>query len=177
MSRATILAFAAGAAGVLGAWEALAAVERMRVVAAIGRAAEPLVRAGREGRAVTVPEQRRLALLATGALAAGGWLAGGLGLAVIAAVGGPAVALALIRARRRRFKAELASGAAGAARALADAVGAGHSIRGRSALPRTGSKAPRGMSCARRRRDSTSVTPRPWCWSGSGGVPSTRRGT
>jgi len=130
LSRATILAFAAGAAGVLGAWEALAAVERMRMVAAIGQAAEPLVRAGREGRAVTVPERRRLALLATGALAAGGWLAGGLGLAVIAAVGGPAVALALIRARRRRFKAELASGAAGAARALADAVGAGHSIRG-----------------------------------------------
>jgi tight adherence protein B len=130
LSRATILAFAAGAAGVLGAWEALAAVERMRMVAAIGQAAEPLVRAGREGRAVTVPERRRLALLATGALAAGGWLAGGFGLAVIAAVGGPAVALALIRARRRRFKAELASGAAGAARALADAVGAGHSIRG-----------------------------------------------
>jgi tight adherence protein B len=130
MSRAAVLAFAAGAAGVLGAWEALAAVERSRVIAALGRAAEPLVRAGQEGRAVTVPERRRLALLATGALAAAGWLVGGPGLAVLAAVGGPAVVVALIRARRRRHAAELARGAAGAARALADAVGAGHSIRG-----------------------------------------------
>jgi tight adherence protein B len=130
LSRATILAFAAGAAGVLGAWEALAAVERMRMVAAIGRAADPLVRAGREGRAVTVPERRRLALLATGALAAAGWLLGGAGLGVLAAVGGPAVVMTLIRARRRRYATELRRGAAGAARALADAVGAGHSIRG-----------------------------------------------
>ena len=130
MSRAAVLAFAAGAAGVLGAWEALAAVERSRVVAAIGRAAEPLARAGREGRAVTAPERRRLALLATGALAAAGWLLGGAGLGVLAAVGGPAVVMTLIRARRRRYAAELRRGAAGAARALADAVGAGHSIRG-----------------------------------------------
>ncbi|HEX5620646.1 MAG TPA: type II secretion system F family protein [Solirubrobacteraceae bacterium] len=134
MSRAAVLAFAAGAAGVLGAWEALAAVERSRVVAAVGRAAEPLVRAGREGRAVTAPERRRLALLATGAMAAAGWLVGGVGLAVLAAVGGPALVVTLIRARRRRYKAELARGAPGAARALADAVGAGHSIRGAIAI-------------------------------------------
>jgi tight adherence protein B len=103
MSRATLLAFAAAMAGVLGAWEALAAVERSRVLAAVGRAAEPLARAGREGRAVTAPERRRLALLATAALAAAGWLVGGVALGVVAAVGGPAVAVTLIRARRRRF--------------------------------------------------------------------------
>jgi tight adherence protein B len=134
MSRAVLLSFAAAAAGVFGAWETLAAVERSRVVAAIGRATDPLVRARREGRAVTAPERRRLALLATAALAAAGWLVGGVGLAVLAAVGGPTIVVALIRARRRRFKAELARGAAGAARALADAVGAGHSIRGAIAV-------------------------------------------
>jgi tight adherence protein B len=130
MSRPALLAFAAAAAGVFGGWEALAAVERTRVVAALARAVDPLVRAGREGRDPTRRERRRLAVLATGALAAGGWLLGGPGLGVIAAIAGPALALAAIRARRRRYSADLRRGAAAAARALADAVGAGHSIRG-----------------------------------------------
>ena len=50
MTVAPLLAFGAGAAAVLGAWEALAAVERSRVIGALGRALEPVVRAGREGR-------------------------------------------------------------------------------------------------------------------------------
>jgi tight adherence protein B len=144
VTRAAVLAAAAGAAGVLGAWEALAAVERSRVAAVLARVAEPLVRAGREGRVPTVPERRRLALLATAALAAGGWLLGGLALALVAAVGGPALALAAIRARRRRYSAELRRGAAGAARALADAVGAGHSIRGAIAVAAGGIAGPAG---------------------------------
>jgi tight adherence protein B len=130
VSEAVVLAFAAGAAGLLGAWEALAAVEGSQVAAGLGRALEPLVRAGREGRAPTQSERRRLALLATAALAAGGWLLGGPAFGVLAAVAGPALALAAVKARRRRYAAELRAGAAGAARALADAVAAGHSIRG-----------------------------------------------
>jgi tight adherence protein B len=125
-----VLAFAAGATGLLGAWEALAAVEGSKVAAGLGRALEPLVRAGREGRAPTRPERRRLALLATGALAAAGWLLGGPVLAVLAAVTGPALAVAAIRTRRRRYTAELRAGAASVARALGDAVAAGHSVRG-----------------------------------------------
>jgi tight adherence protein B len=130
VSRAALLAFAAGAAGLLGAWEGLAAVERSRLAAALTRALEPLVRAGREGRAATAPERRRLALLATAALAGAGWLLGGPLIAVVAGVAGPALVVAALRARRRRYAAGLRRGAAGAARALADAVGAGHSIRG-----------------------------------------------
>jgi tight adherence protein B len=130
VSRAVLLAFAAGAAGLLGAWEALAAVERSQVAAGLGRALEPLVRAGREGRAPTRPERRRLALLATGALAAAGWLVGGPVLGAMAAVAGPALALAAVKTRRRRYAAELRAGAPGAARALADAIAAGHSVRG-----------------------------------------------
>jgi tight adherence protein B len=144
MSRAALLAAASGAAGVLGAWEALAAVERSRVAAAVGRAVEPLVRAGREGRLPTRPERRRLALLATGVLAAAGWLVGGPALGVIAAVAGPALAFAAVRARRRRYAAELRQGAPGAARALADAVGAGHSIRGAIAAAADGVRGPAG---------------------------------
>jgi tight adherence protein B len=130
VSRAVLLAFAAGGAGLLGAWEALAAVERSKVAAGLGRALEPLVRAGREGRAPTGPERRRLALLATGALAAAGWLLGGPVLGALAAIAGPALALAAVKARRRRYAGELHSGAAAAARALCDAIGAGHSVRG-----------------------------------------------
>jgi tight adherence protein B len=134
MTRTVVLTFSAGAAAVLGVWEALAAVERSRPVAALERALEPLVRAGHEGRAPTGPERRRLALLATGALAAGGWLIGGLALGALAAVLGPALVLAAVRARRRRYARSVGKGAAGAARALADAVGAGHSIRGAVAI-------------------------------------------
>jgi tight adherence protein B len=138
MSRAVLLAFAAGAAGLLGAWEALAAVERSQMAAGLGRALEPLVRAGREGRTPTRPERRRLALLATGALAAAGWLLGGPALGALAAVAGPALAIAAVKARRRRYAAELRSGAAGAARALADAIAAGHSVRGAIAAAAAG---------------------------------------
>jgi len=130
MTAAVGLSFAAAAVGVLGAWEALVAVERVRLVAAFGRAVEPLVRAGREGRDPTGPERRRLALLSTAALVVGGWIVGGPAAGAVAAVGGPLLVAALVRSRRRRYARELRAGAAGAARALADAVGAGHSIRG-----------------------------------------------
>jgi tight adherence protein B len=144
VTRGTFLAFAAGATGVLGAWEAIAAVERSRVAVGLARAVEPLLRAGREGRAPTAPERRRLALLATVALAAGGWLLGGPAVALVAAVAGPALAIAAVRARRRRYAAGLRRGAAGAARSLADAVGAGHSIRGAIGAAASGIAGPAG---------------------------------
>jgi len=127
--RGALLAFGAGAAGVLAAWECLAAVEGTRVAAALGRVLEPVGRAGREGREPTRPERRRLGLLAAAALLAAGGIVGGPALAVAAAVAGPALALALVRARRRRYAGELRRGAPTAARALADALAAGHSVR------------------------------------------------
>ena len=58
------------------------------------------------------------------ALAAAGWLLGGPGLGVVAAVGGPAVALAARQGAPAPLRApSVGAGAAGAARALADAVG------------------------------------------------------
>jgi len=144
MSGAAALAFGAAAAGVFGAWDALAAIERSRILAALGRAVEPLARAGREGREPTRPERRRLALLATGALTAAGCLIGGPALGAIAAVAGPAVVVAAVRARRRRYARELRRGAAGTARALADAVAAGHSVRGAVAVAADGATGPVG---------------------------------
>jgi tight adherence protein B len=130
VTLATVLALAAGIAGVLGAWEALVALERARLPATLAVAAQPLVRAGREGHAPTAAERRRLALLAAGSLLAGGWLLSGLAAGVLAALAGPALVLAAVRARRRRYAEEVGAGAPACARALADGLGAGHSVMG-----------------------------------------------
>jgi tight adherence protein B len=144
---AGLLAFAAAVCGVLGAWEALAAVERSRVAAWLVRAVEPLARVGREGREPTPPERRRLWLLAGGVLLAGGWVLGGPAVALPAAAAGPAGTVAVVRARRRRWAAELARGAPEVARALADALGAGHAVRGAigAAAPGVGGAAGREL--------------------------------
>jgi tight adherence protein B len=130
VSLAAALAFSGAACAVVGAWDALAAVERTRVVAAVLRAVDPVVRAGREGVGPTAPERRRLAVLAAAALAAAGWFVGGLAAGAAAATAGPVLAMAVVRARRRRFRAALAEAAPNVARALADALSAGHSVRG-----------------------------------------------
>ena len=131
MSAAALVAAAAAAgAGVLGAWECLATAEGARVADRFALALAPLARARHEGRAPSGAERRRLALLAAGALLAGGWLLGGPILGALTALAGPAAVLAVVRARRERYREEVGRGAAGAARALADAIGAGHSIRG-----------------------------------------------
>jgi len=129
MSHAPWLAAGAAGAGVVGAWESLAAVERTRVAAAVARVLEPLERAGREGRVPTAPERRRLWAVAAGALLAAGWLLGGVALGVLAALAGPAAVVAVVRARRRRWREELRRAAPGCARTMADALGAGRSIR------------------------------------------------
>ena len=152
MSLGPALAFAAAAAGVLGAWECLAVVERSRVMAGLARIVEPVARAGREGREPSRPERLRLGMLAAGVLMAAGWLAGGPALAVLAAVAGPAAAFAVIRVRRGRYAAELRRGAPEVARALADALGAGHSVRGAVAAAAAGVSGPGGRELCRAAR-------------------------
>jgi len=129
VSPAAWLAAGSAGAGVAGAWEALAAVERTRIAAAATRVLEPLARAGREGRVPTAPERRRLWAVATVALLAAGWLIGGAALGALAALGGPASVLGVTRARRRRWREELRRAAPACARTMADALGAGRSIR------------------------------------------------
>lgn len=129
MTEARVLAFAAAGAGVLGAWEVLAAVERVRLTGWIRQAVAPLARAAREGREPSPPERRRLVALASGALLAGGWLIGGVAAGALAAAAGPAAAAALIRRRRRRYVASVRAGAPATARATAAALAAGRSVR------------------------------------------------
>jgi tight adherence protein B len=130
MTTAALLAATAAGAAVLGAWECLATTQGGRLADRFALALAPLTRARHEGRAPSEAERRRLALLAAGSLLAGGWLLGGPLLGGAAALAGPAAVLAVVRVRRGRYSEEVRSGASGAARALADAIGAGHSIRG-----------------------------------------------
>jgi tight adherence protein B len=130
VSTAPLLAGLAGALGVVGAWEAVAAVEQAAVAQALGRWAAPLRAARREGRSPTVVERRRLALVGAGALLAGGWIVAGPVAGAACAAAGPLGVGRLVRARRERWRADLARGAPGAARALADALAGGHSVRG-----------------------------------------------
>ena len=130
MSIAVLLAGLAGALGVVGAWEAVAAVEQAAVARTFGRWAAPLRAARREGRPPTVVERRRLALVGAGALLAGGWIVAGPVVGGACAAAGPLGVGRLVRARRERWRADLARGAPAAARALADALAGGHSVRG-----------------------------------------------
>jgi tight adherence protein B len=130
VSQAAGLAFAAGASGVLAAWELIAAVEGAAVARGAVRLVAPLRRAGRDGREPTAPERRRLAALAAVALLGAGWIVGGPLAGAALAAGGPWIAVALVRARRRRWREALRQGAPSAARAVADALVGGHSLRG-----------------------------------------------
>jgi tight adherence protein B len=144
-----LLAACAAALAVAGAWELLAAVEGSRPAVALGRALEPVARAGREGRPATAPERRRLALVAAAALAAAGWLVAGPPLALVAGLAGPVLAAAALRARRRAYASAVAAGAALAARALADALAAGHAIRGAIAVAGDGLPGAAGVELRR----------------------------
>jgi tight adherence protein B len=138
MTVAVALAGLAGALAVAGAWEALAAVEQAALARTIGRWTAPLLAARWEGRTPTTPERRRLALIGTGALLAGGWLVAGPLAGAACAAAGPAAVARIVRARRERWRADLARGASHAARALADALVGGHAVRGALAVAAEG---------------------------------------
>jgi tight adherence protein B len=125
-----VLAGVAGALAVAGVWEALAAIEQAAMARALGRWAAPLRAARSDGRSPTAPERRRLGLVGAGALLAGGWLVAGPLIGVLCAAAGPLGVRRLVRARRERWRADLARGAPDAARAVADALSGGHAVRG-----------------------------------------------
>jgi tight adherence protein B len=133
---ATLAGFAAGALTVLAAAElVMAGLPRARSGAplALRRSmalAEAVVRAGREGRDPRAAERRRL--LAAGAviaLVAGTLVAGPL-VGVAGGAMGPWAAARVLRARREHYRRAVDAGAGAVAIALADALMAGHSLRG-----------------------------------------------
>ena len=133
MTAAAAMAGLAGALGVLAAWEALAAVDQRLAARALGRWLAPL-RAGGEASA---GERRRLAAVAAAALCAAGWLVAGPVVALVLAAAGPWCANRALAVRRSRRRTALAAAAPAVARAVADALAGGHSIRGALAAAAT----------------------------------------
>ena len=130
VSIAVLLAGFAGVCAVLAVWELIAAAEQVRLVRGLARWLAPALEVLRSGREPTSPERLRLVALGAVSLLAAGWLVAGpwIGLALGAAA--PWAARMVVRARGRRRREALASEAPAVARALADALAGGHSVRG-----------------------------------------------
>ena len=130
MSIAVLLAGLAGVCAVLAVWELIAAAEQVRLVRGLARWLAPALEVLRSGREPTSPERLRLVALGAVSLLAAGWLVAGpwIGLALGAAA--PWAARMVVRARGRRRREALAAEAPAVARALADALAGGHSVRG-----------------------------------------------
>ncbi|ADB52198.1 type II secretion system F family protein [Conexibacter woesei] len=124
------LAGVAAALAVVALWEVLAAAEGAAPTRMLARLVVPLVRAGREGREPSAPERRRLVLVGAVALLAAGWLLAGPLVGLACGAGGPWAVRALLHQRRRRYRVELERAAPAVARAIADALGAGHAVPG-----------------------------------------------
>lgn len=90
----------------------------------------PLRRASREGYAPSADEQRRLALLGSGAIAATALLIAGPGPLAVAGAAGPWCVGALVAGRRERYRRAVERSVPDIAAAIADAISGGHSVRG-----------------------------------------------
>jgi tight adherence protein B len=127
---ASVLAGLAGVCAVLAAWEAIAAAEQERLVRAAARWLAPALDAVRSGREPTSPERRRLVLVGALSLVAAGWLVAGPLAGLALGMSAPWLARFVVRARRARRRDAIAAQAPAIARALADALAGGHSVRG-----------------------------------------------
>lgn len=127
MSLAILIGAAAGGLVAVAAREALlaspAAARWLRL------ALEPLRRAGEEGYAPSRFERRRLAALGTVGAIAGGWLFGGLALALPLAVAAPTGVGWAVSNRRRRYRRAVERSLPEIALAIADSLSAGRSLR------------------------------------------------
>jgi tight adherence protein B len=128
-SVAPALAALAAGCAVFGAWDLLAVVEAGGPVRTLTRVVAPLRLAGRAGRVPTAPERRRLAILGACAMLAAGWLLAGPFAGLALALAAPASVGPLLAARRRRWRRGLAAAVPQVARAMADALSGGRSIR------------------------------------------------
>ena len=144
-------------AALAGGLGALAISEAARSTPAIGRwiaaALEPLRRAGREGRAPTAPERRRLALLGAGAMLAATLILSGPGPAPLLAAAGPAAAGWAVARRRAGYRRRFERGLPELATAVADALAAGRSARAAISSAATSLDGPPAVEMARVRAD------------------------
>jgi Flp pilus assembly protein TadB len=116
-----------------GGLAALAAREALLASPATARwlrlALEPLHRAGREGYVPSTVERRRLAVLGAMVALLGGWLLGGMTVALPLAIAGPTLAASAVSSRRGRYRRAVERALPEIAIAVADSLTAGRSLR------------------------------------------------
>lgn len=139
-----MLAGLAGVCAVLATWEAIAAAEQEQIVRTAGRWLAPALDALRSAREPTSPERRRLVLVGALSLVAAGWMLAGPLAGVALGAAAPWLARIVLRARRTRRRAAIAAEAPAIARALADALAGGHSVRGALGAAAHGGGVPAG---------------------------------
>lgn len=130
MSSAALFAFGAGASAVGAAWDLVALLQQTSPLGRLRSVAAPLQAAGTVGRAPTLDERQRLAVVLAFTLLAGGTLVFSPWVGLALATAGPWLLGRLVAARRRRWRRVLAAGAPHVARSMADALSGGHAIRG-----------------------------------------------
>jgi tight adherence protein B len=96
----------------------------------LGESVSPLTRVGSEGYVPSAEEQRRLALLGSGAIAAVAVLLTGPGPLAVAAAAGPWFVGAVVARRKERYRRAVERSVPEIALAIADAISGGHSVRG-----------------------------------------------
>jgi tight adherence protein B len=109
----------------------------------------PLRRIGSEGHVPSAEEQRRLALLGSGAIAAVAVLLTGPGPPAVAAAAGPWCAGALVARRREGYRRAVERSVPDIASAIADAISGGRSVRGALAAAAESLEGPSAAELAR----------------------------
>jgi tight adherence protein B len=125
-----LIAFAALAGGLVAVATREALVSAPRLATWLRASVAPLSRAAREGYAPSADEQRRLAMLGSGAIAAVTVLIAGPGPLAVAAAAGPWSVGVLVARRRERYRRAVERSVPDVAGAIADAISGGHSVRG-----------------------------------------------
>lgn len=130
MGEALLISLAALAGGLVAVAAREAVLSAPRSAAWLREAIAPLARAGREGYTPSAEEQRRLALVGSGGIAAVTILLAGIGPLAAAAAAGPWCVGAMVARRRERYRRTVERSVPEVAAAIADAISGGHSVRG-----------------------------------------------
>jgi tight adherence protein B len=126
---ATVLAIAAVGELVI-AWTPAMRERLPRALRRVLVLAEVAIRVGREGRDPGAADRRRLLVAGAAAAVAVGWIVAGPLVGLVLGAAGPWSVARLLRARREHYRRAVDAGADAVAISLADALAAGHSLRG-----------------------------------------------
>jgi tight adherence protein B len=149
MGAAALIGLAALAGGLVAVAIREALLSAPRIADWMRESVTPLARVRREGYVPTAEEQRRLAQLGSGGIAALAVLVTGLGPLAVAAALGPWTVGALVAQRREGYRRAVERSIPDVAASIADAISGGHSVRGALAAGASSLDGPASAELAR----------------------------